>query len=116
MSDKLIIENEGDTEFIVGEVVSKFRFEEENKRVLSEGGRPAIGQVAILGVTRAAMYSDSWLSAASFQGTTNALTEASIRGQIDYLYGLKENVIIGRPIPVTKELLDRYYGDKKQSV
>ncbi len=114
MSDKMIIQNEGDTEFIVGEIASRFRFEEENKRVLSEGGRPATAQVTILGVTKAAMHSDSWLSAASFQGTTNVLTQASIRGQIDYLYGLKENVIIGRLIPVTKELLDKYYGDKKQ--
>lgn len=109
MSDKLIIENEGDTEFISGEIVSKFRFEEENKRVLSQGGQPAIGRITILGITRAAGYSDSWLSSASFQGTTNALTEASIRGKVDYLYGLKENVIIGRLIPVTKELLEKYY-------
>ncbi len=110
MSDKVIIENEGDTKFIVGEVVSMYRFERENKKVLAQGGRPAVGRVSILGITRAAMYSDSWLSSASFQGTTTILTEASIKGQVDGLLGLKENVIIGRLIPVTAQLLDKYYG------
>ncbi len=111
MSDKVIIEQEGDTSFIVGEVVSKFRYEEENKKVLAQGGRPAIGRVSILGVTRSAMHTDSWLSSASFQGTTTALMDASIKGQVDHLLGLKENVIIGRLIPVTKELLNKYYGE-----
>ncbi|HLC94649.1 MAG TPA: DNA-directed RNA polymerase subunit beta' [Patescibacteria group bacterium] len=113
MSDKVIIDNEGDTSFIVGEVVSRFRFQEENKKVLSQGGRPAIGNVSILGVTRAAVHSDSWLSSASFQGTTNALMQASLKGQVDELIGLKENVIIGRLIPVTEELLHAYYGEKE---
>jgi DNA-directed RNA polymerase subunit beta' len=116
MTDKLIIEDEGDTEFIIGEIVSKFRFEEENKRVLSQGGRPAVGRVTLLGITKAATYSDSWLSSASFQGTTTALTQAAIKGKIDYLYGLKENVIIGRLIPVTKELLDKYHGQRSNQV
>lgn len=115
MGDKVIIEDEGDTEFIIGEVVSRFRFEDENKRVLSQGGRPAIGEVTIMGITKAAIYSDSWLSAASFQGTTNILTQASIRGQVDWLLGLKENVIIGRLIPTTEELLEKYYGEKKET-
>ena len=110
MSDKVIIENEGDTKFIVGEVVSMYRFERENKKVLAQGGRPAVGRVSILGISRAAMYSDSWLSSASFQGTTTILTSASIKGQVDNLLGLKENVIIGRLIPVTEELLEKYYG------
>jgi DNA-directed RNA polymerase subunit beta' len=109
MSDKVVIEQEGDTSFIVGEIVSSFRFEEENKNVLAQGGRPAVGRVSILGVTRSAMYADSWLSAASFQGTTSALTMASIKGQVDHLLGLKENVIIGRLIPVTEGLLNKYY-------
>ncbi|MFQ5452159.1 MAG: DNA-directed RNA polymerase subunit beta', partial [Candidatus Paceibacterota bacterium] len=111
MSDKVLIDSEGDTKFIVGEVVSKYQFERENKKVLSQGGMPAVGQISLLGITRAAMYSDSWLSAASFQGTTNVLTQASIKGQVDLLMGLKENVIIGRLIPVTPELLEKYYGE-----
>jgi len=110
MSDKVIIEDEGDTSFIKDEVVSKIRFEEENKRVLAKGGKPATGKVSILGVTRAAIYTDSWLSAASFEQTTNVLSNAAIKGKVDYLLGLKENVIIGRLIPVTKELIDKYYG------
>lgn len=110
MSDKVIIEDEGDTSFIKDEVVSKIRFEEENKRVLAKGGKPATGKISILGITRAAIYTDSWLSAASFEQTTNVLSNAAIKGQVDYLLGLKENVIIGRLIPVTSELIDKYYG------
>lgn len=110
MSDKMIIEDEGDTIFVKGEVVSKVRFEEENKKVLSQGGKPAVGKISILGVTRAAIYTDSWLSAASFEQTTNVLSQAAISGKVDYLLGLKENVIIGRLIPVTKELIEKYYG------
>jgi DNA-directed RNA polymerase subunit beta' len=110
MSDKIIIDDEGDTSFIKDEVVSKVRFEEENKKVMALGGKPATGKVSILGITRAAIYTDSWLSAASFEQTTSVLSAAAIKGQIDYLMGLKENVIIGRLIPVTAELIDKYYS------
>ncbi|OGK23399.1 DNA-directed RNA polymerase subunit beta' [Candidatus Roizmanbacteria bacterium RIFCSPLOWO2_01_FULL_37_13] len=110
MSDKVIIEDEGDTSFIKDEVVSKIRFEEENKKILAQGGKPSVGKVSILGITRAAIYTDSWLSAASFEQTTNVLSSAAIKGKIDYLLGLKENVIIGRLIPVTEELIGKYYG------
>jgi DNA-directed RNA polymerase subunit beta' len=110
MSDKVIIEDEGDTSLIKDEVVSKIRFTEENKRVLSKGERPATGKVSILGITRAAIHTDSWLSAASFEQTTSVLSSAAIKGQTDYLLGLKENVIIGRLIPVTSELITKYYG------
>ncbi|MFA6017217.1 MAG: DNA-directed RNA polymerase subunit beta' [Patescibacteria group bacterium] len=110
MSDKVIIEDEGDTSLIKDEVVSKIRFGEENKRVLSKGERPASGKVSILGITRAAIHTDSWLSAASFEQTTSVLSSAAIKGQTDYLLGLKENVIIGRLIPVTSELITKYYG------
>ncbi|MFZ6035238.1 MAG: DNA-directed RNA polymerase subunit beta' [Patescibacteria group bacterium] len=110
MSDKVIIEDEGDTSFIKDEVVSKIRFEEENKKVLAKGMKPATGKISILGITRAAIYTDSWLSAASFEQTTNVLSSAAIKGQADSLLGLKENVIIGRLIPVTGELIEKYYG------
>lgn len=109
MSDKVIIDDEGDTSLIKDEVVSKIRFEEENKRVLSKGQKPATGKISILGVTRAAIYTDSWLSSASFEQTTNVLSSASIKGSVDYLLGLKENVIIGRLIPVNSELISKYY-------
>jgi DNA-directed RNA polymerase subunit beta' len=119
MSDKVSIEDEGDTPFIKDEVVSKIRFEEENKRVLVKGEQPATGKISILGITRAAIHTDSWLSAASFEQTTNVLSHAAIKGQVDYLLGLKENVIIGRLIPVTADLIKKYYAhyqstDKKE--
>ena len=72
---------------------------QENKKVLTKGGKPAVGKVSILGITRAAIYTDSWLSAASFEQTTSVLSNAAIKGHVDYLLGLKENVIIGRLIP-----------------
>ncbi|MFH1841055.1 MAG: DNA-directed RNA polymerase subunit beta' [Candidatus Shapirobacteria bacterium] len=103
MSDKVRIEGPGDTHFLPGELVSKTRFEEENRRVLAEGGEPATARVIILGLTRTSLFTESWLSAASFQETTNVLSEASLEGKEDGLLGLKENVIIGRLIPVAAE-------------
>ena len=103
MSDKVRIEASGDTILLPGELVDKRRFEEENAKILAEGGEPATGQVVILGITRAALYTDSWLSAASFQVTTTVLSEAALSGKEDSLLGLKENVIIGRLIPVSSE-------------
>lgn len=109
MSDKIIIDDEGDTNFLMGEAVNKDVFIEENKKIVAKGGKPASGKTKILGITNAAIFTDSWLSAASFQNTTNVLTRSAIKGQVDYLYGLKENVIIGRLIPVTEELIKKYY-------
>jgi len=103
MSDKVRVETSGDTTLLPGEFISKAKFEEENSRVLAEGGEPGTAQVVILGLTRVSLYTDSWLSAASFQETTNILTDASLEGREDKLLGLKENVIIGRLIPVTPE-------------
>ncbi len=103
MSDKVRIETSGDTSFLPGELVDKRRFEEENARVITEGGEPSSAQVVILGITRAALYTESWLSAASFQETTSILTETALLGKEDHLLGLKENVIIGRLIPVTDD-------------
>ncbi|HZE87518.1 MAG TPA: DNA-directed RNA polymerase subunit beta', partial [Methylomirabilota bacterium] len=101
MSDKIIVESVGDTSLIPGDFVTKARFEEINAEVLSEGGEPATGRQVVLGVTKAALFSDSWLSAASFQETTKVLTEAALEGREDKLLGLKENVIIGRLISVS---------------
>jgi len=100
MSDKVRIDSSGDTVMLPGELVDRSRFKEENARVLTEGGEPATAQVVLLGITRASLYTESWLSAASFQETTNVLTDASLAGKEDKLLGLKENVIIGRLIPV----------------
>jgi DNA-directed RNA polymerase subunit beta' len=93
------VEDVGDTEFIVDEQVDRFRFVEENERVLAAGGAPARGRPLLLGITKASLSTDSFISAASFQETTRVLTEASISGRVDYLRGLKENVIMGRLIP-----------------
>jgi DNA-directed RNA polymerase subunit beta' len=93
------IEDIGDTEFLPEEVVDKFKFREENNRVIEAGQRPATGKPILLGITKASLSTDSFISAASFQETTRVLTEAAINGKVDYLRGLKENVIMGRLIP-----------------
>jgi DNA-directed RNA polymerase subunit beta' len=93
------VEDVGDTEFLVDEQVDKFRFMEENERVIGAGGRPATAQPLLLGITKASLSTESFISAASFQETTRVLTEAAISGKIDYLRGLKENVTMGRLIP-----------------
>lgn len=103
MSDKVRIETQGDSSLLPGEIVDKTRFEEENKKVLAEGGDPATAGVVILGITRASLQTESFLSAASFQETTTILADAAAQGKVDHLIGLKENVIIGRLIPTSPE-------------
>ena len=93
------VEDIGDTEFLPEEVVDKFKFRGENNRVIEAGGRPASGKTVLLGITKASLSTDSFISAASFQETTRVLTEAAINGKVDHLRGLKENVIMGRLIP-----------------
>jgi DNA-directed RNA polymerase subunit beta' len=93
------IEEVGDTDFLIDEQVDRFRFEEENERVITAGGQSSIGRPMLLGITKASLSTDSFVSAASFQETTRVLTEASISGKVDNLRGLKENVIVGRLIP-----------------
>ena len=101
------VEDVGDTSFLLDEQVDKFRFREENDRIIGEGGRPATGRPLLLGITKASLSTDSFISAASFQETTRVLTEAAVAGKVDYLRGLKENVIMGRLIPAGTGL-DRY--------
>jgi DNA-directed RNA polymerase subunit beta' len=99
MMRKVEIRKVGDTRFIYGQLVDKYRFHEENSRVMAEGGQPAITRSMFQGITKASLNIDSFLSAASFQETTRVLTNAAIAGSTDYLRGLKENIIIGHPIP-----------------
>jgi DNA-directed RNA polymerase subunit beta' len=99
MLRKVRVEDPGDSGFLPGSQVSKFVFAEENERVLASGGKPALGKPVLLGITKAALTTDSFISAASFQETTRVLTEAAINGREDPLLGLKENVIVGRLIP-----------------
>ncbi|MBI4038506.1 DNA-directed RNA polymerase subunit beta' [Candidatus Daviesbacteria bacterium] len=103
MSDKVRVESQGDTNLLPGEIIDELRFEEENKRVLAGGGEPATAEMIILGITRASLQTESFLSAASFQETTSVLSDAAIAGKLDKLIGLKENVIIGRLIPTSLE-------------
>ncbi len=93
------IEEVGDTDFLIDEQVDRWRFKEENERVTAAGGTPAIGRPLLLGITKASLSTESFISAASFQETTRVLTEAAISGRVDHLRGLKENVIVGRVIP-----------------
>ena len=88
-----------DTSFLVDEQVEKFAFDEENQKVIATGGKPAVGEALLLGITKASLSTESFISASSFQETTKVLTEAAISGRVDYLRGLKENVIMGRLIP-----------------
>jgi DNA-directed RNA polymerase subunit beta' len=96
---KVEVISSGDTELLPGELTDRFDYEEINARVLAEGGEPATAQTVLLGITRASLGKDSWLASASFQETSSALTDAVIRGKIDKLRGLKENIILGRLIP-----------------
>jgi DNA-directed RNA polymerase subunit beta' len=103
MSDKVKVETTGDTHLLVGEIIDRSRFREINENILVEGGEPATAQVMIGGISRVALYTDSWFSASSFQHTTSVLTDAASSGAVDPLSGLKENVIIGRLIPTNSE-------------
>ena len=103
MSDEVRIITSGDVPLLPGELVNKTTFEEENEKVLAAGGEPASAQQVVLGITRRSLFTESWLSAASFQQTTDVLTNAALSGKEDYLRGLKESVIIGRLIPVNSE-------------
>ncbi len=96
----------GDTRFIFGQQVDKYKFHEENRRIIAEGGQPAIGRPMFQGITKAALNVDSFISAASFQETTKVLTNAAISGQTDGLYGIKENVAIGHMIPAGTGIRD----------
>ena len=93
------VEDVGDTSFLLEQQIDKFRFREENEKAIANGGKPATGRPLLLGITKASLSTDSFISAASFQETTRVLTEASIQGAVDHLRGLKENVIVGRLIP-----------------
>ena len=99
MLSKVRIDASGDTELLPGELIDRFQYEDMNAEILAEGGEPATAHPVLLGVSRASLSTNSWLAKASFQETTKVLTEAAIKGSIDRLVGLKENVIIGQLIP-----------------
>ncbi len=111
MLRRVKVVDSGDTRFLVGEAVEKYIFEEENLKVKKAGKRPAVAEPLLLGISKASLSNESWISAASFQETTRILTEAAIAGKVDYLKGLKENVITGRMIPAGTGL--KMYRDVK---
>ncbi len=104
MTKKVLVETPGDTSFLPGRLVDRLVFEEENERVVAAGGEPATCEEVILGITKASLATESFLSAASFQETTKVLTDAALEGKVDELRGLKENVIIGKLIPAATGL------------
>jgi DNA-directed RNA polymerase subunit beta' len=107
MLRRITVLESGDTHLLPSDLVDRGRFEDENRRVVSEGGKPASGRPELMGITKASLATESWLSAASFQETTRVLTDAAIHGRSDALRGLKENVIIGKLIPAGTGL-ERY--------
>ena len=109
MLKKVRIEENGDTEFLPGDMVDVLEYEERNRQIEEEGKEPAVGKQVLLGITKASLASDSFLSAASFQETTKVLTDAAIKGKVDHLVGVKENVIIGKPIPAGTGM--KYYSN-----
>ena len=116
MLRRVRINNPGDTKFLMGEQVERWRFDEENQRVLEEGQLPALAEPLLLGITKASLSTNSFISAASFQETTKVLTEAAAAGKVDHLKGLKENVIMGRLIPAgtgLKEYRDQFIPTPK---
>lgn len=109
MFKKVKINDPGDTKFIEGEIVNKDRLADENIAIINEGKKPATFEPILLGITKASLSTDSFISAASFQETTRVLTDAAIQGKVDYLTGLKENVIIGNKIPAGTGLKEYAY-------
>jgi DNA-directed RNA polymerase subunit beta' len=116
MFSRVMIDEPGDTSFVTGDIVSRAAASEENARVEAEGKKPAEYTQMLLGISKVSIYSDSFLSAASFQDTTRVLISSAISGRVDHLKGLKENVIIGRKIPVGTgvEPLAEYIGAESE--
>jgi DNA-directed RNA polymerase subunit beta' len=116
MLRKVVVDEPGDTDLLPGELMDRFNFEEVNARVLAQGGKPATARLELLGITKAALKTESFLSAASFQETTRVLTEAAVNGAVDYLRGLKENVIIGKLIPAGSGFLARLEAKRRREM
>jgi DNA-directed RNA polymerase subunit beta' len=119
MLKRVRITDPGESDFLMGEHVEKYRFEESNQKLQEEGKKPAVGEPLLLGITKASLSTESFISAASFQETTKVLTDAAVGGRVDYLRGLKENVIMGRLIPAgtgLKRYRDMLSGEQEVAV
>jgi len=118
MMRKVRVVEPGDTSFLIGDRIDRMHFKSVNKALRAEGKKPAVAKPVLMGITTASLVTESFISAASFQETTRILTEASVAGQVDFLYGLKENVIIGKLIPAgtgIKSFSDKYLGQDKDT-
>ena len=111
MLKKVEVKTQGDSSLLPGEIIDRIRFENMNEQLIKDGKNPAVGERVLMGITKASLQTESFISAASFQETTRVLTDAAIKGKVDKLSGLKENVIVGRLIPagtgLTKNILDK---------
>ena len=128
MLKKVEVKNSGDSQYLPGEIVDKIKLETLNENLIKEGKKPALGERVLMGITKASLQTDSFISAASFQETTRVLTDAAIRGKVDTLKGLKENVIVGRLVPagtgsvkrvwnkVAREEDEKFLSEKTPSV
>jgi DNA-directed RNA polymerase subunit beta' len=99
MLKKIEIKNSGDSNLLPGEIIDRIKFENMNEKLKTDGKKPAVGERVLMGITKASLQTESFISAASFQETTRVLTDAAIKGKVDLLQGLKENVIVGRLVP-----------------
>ena len=99
MLKKIEVKDSGDSKLLPGEIIDRIKFENMNEELKTEGKNPAVGERVLMGITKASLQTESFISAASFQETTRVLTDAAIKGKIDKLSGLKENVIVGRLVP-----------------
>ena len=99
MLKKVEVKFSGDSKYLPGEVIDRIKFDDTNERLVAEGKNPASGERVLMGITKASLQTESFISAASFQETTRVLTDAAIKGKVDPLNGLKENVIVGRLVP-----------------
>ncbi len=99
MLKKVEVKTTGDSSYLPGEIIDRIKFDNINEKLKSEGKKPAIGERVLMGITKASLQTESFISAASFQETTRVLTDAAIKGKVDPLNGLKENVIVGRLVP-----------------
>ena len=112
MLKKVEIKTSGDSKYLPGEIIDRIKFDENNEKLKTEGKKPATGERVLMGITKASLQTESFISAASFQETTRVLTDAAIRGKVDKLSGLKENVIVGRLVPAGTGVIKSKWNKK----
>jgi DNA-directed RNA polymerase subunit beta' len=112
MLKKVEVKVSGDSSYLPGEMIDRIKFDNINEKLVAEGKNPAVGERVLMGITKASLQTESFISAASFQETTRVLTDAAIKGKVDTLNGLKENVIVGRLIPAGTGYIKNKWNEK----